>query len=187
MPISGGKYAAEVLKGRVQILSTAAAGVTLPISTGTGITFGVWNTSPNMYAIPLWARGGYTSGTIALGTFGWANQAAGYATAAGGPITAWTDAVVGTTLKNALIGGGNQPTMKYTPSAGTLTAGGTAALWTGPSIESATAGTGLFPLSVDFDGEVIIAPGQVFFACCSVAQTASFSLSLAVAEVPMAS
>ena len=186
MPISGGKYAAEVLKGRGQILSTAAAGGALPISTGTGITFGVWNTSPNMYAIPLWARGGYTSGTIALGTFGWANQAAGYATATGGPITAWTDAT-SATLKNALTGGGNASVMRYTPSGGTLTSGGTAALWSGPSIESATPGTGIFPLMMDFDGSVIIAPGQVFFACCSVAQTALFSLSLAVAEVPIAS
>lgn len=187
MASSGGKYISEVLNGRVQLLSTAAAGVALPIATGTGITFGVWNTNPNMNAVLLKLSGGYTSGTIALGTLGISTQYVGFATGTGAPLSAWTAATPGTNLKNALTGAGQAATMAYTASAGTLTTGGTATLWTGPSIESASAGTGLFGLNLDYDGMLGISPGYVAFVCSSVAQTALFSLTLAVAEVPIAS
>jgi len=83
MAISGGKYSAEVDAGRVFIGSTAAAGVALPISTGVAITFGLWNISTNKKAVPLKFGGGYTSGTIALGSLGFANQQVGYAVGTG--------------------------------------------------------------------------------------------------------
>ena len=47
MPLSLGKYYDQVALGRVFIGSTAAAGSAFPISTGTAVTFGVWNTDPN--------------------------------------------------------------------------------------------------------------------------------------------
>lgn len=183
MPISGGKYAAEVASGRVFILSTAAAGVALPISTGTAVTFGVWNTAPGKLAIPLWLNIGYTSGTIALGEFGIANQDCGYALATAAPLSAFTDAVLGSTIKNALIGSGNAPAMRYVPATATLTAGGTAAMWLGSSIESATAGLGVFNVKYDFDGQIMARPGQLLFACGSIAQTGIFTMSMGVAEV----
>ena len=182
MAISGGKYATEVALGRVFILSTAAAGSAFPISTGTAVTFGVWNTSTDKYAIPLWCSVGYTSGTIALGTIGIANQDCGFAIGTAAPLTAFTDAT-SATLKNALLGSGNSPSMRYTPSGATLTAGGTACYWFGRSIESATAGLGIFQCKEDFDGSLIIRPGQLAFVCGSVAQTGVFTMSMAVAEV----
>jgi hypothetical protein len=177
MAISAGKYATEVAMGRVFIGSTAVGGTAFPISTGTAVTFGLWNTNPNKYAIPLWFRAGYTSGTIALGTIGFANQACGYAIGTAAPLSAFTAA----TPKNALLGGGSS-SMQFTGSAATLTAGGTACWWSGHSIESATAGLGVFTIKEDFDGSLIVPPGQLLFVCGSVAQTGLFTMSMAWCE-----
>lgn len=179
MPFSSGKYYPEVAAGNVFIGSTAAAGTAFPISTGTAVTFALWNTSSSKNAVLLGLDVGYTSGTIALGTLGIANQYAGFTLATAAPLSAFTDG----TPKNALVGGGKSSSMRFTPSAATLTAGGTALMWLGKGIESATAGLGVFDGHYDFDGKVIVPPGQVVFVCGSVAQTALFSMSLSWAEV----
>lgn len=181
MAFSSGKYFDEVQKGRVFIGSTAAAGVALPISTGTAVTFGLWNTSASKLAVLIDMDIGYTSGTIALGTFGIANQSCGFALATAAPLSAFT---LGTP-KNALAGGGNASVMSFTPSTATLTAGGTALKWFGKSIESATAGLGIFDCHHEFDGKIIVPPGQLIFACGSVAQTGIFTCSMTWAEVDM--
>src|SRR3990167_9363233 len=120
--LTNGRYYPETAAGRVFIGSTAAAGVALPISTGTAVTFGVWNTSTTHNAVPLWIAIGYTSGTIALGEFGLANQDCGYALATAAPLSVFT----ASDPKNALLGSGEASRMKFTASAATLTAGGTA-------------------------------------------------------------
>lgn len=184
MPISGGKYFSEVSLGRVFIGSTAAAGVALPISTGTAVTFGLWNTSTTKWAVPLWISIGYTSGTIALGEFGMANQDCGYALATAAPLSAFTDGTTAT-VKNALLGSGQTSALRFTPSTATLTAGGTACAWLGRSSESATAGLGVVGgFYHDFDGSLIVRPGQLLFPCGSVAQTGIFTISMAWAEIP---
>jgi hypothetical protein len=179
MGASLGKYYDQVKLGRVFIGSTAAAGTAFPISTGTAVTFGLWNNSPTKHAVPLWFAGGYTSGTIALGTLGFANQFVGFNLATAAPLSAFTDG----TPKNALLGSGNASAMRFTPSGATLTAGGTGLMVTGHSIESATAGLGIFGWNHDFDGKIIVPPGNLLFVCGSVAQTALFTMSLAWAEV----
>lgn len=179
MAFSSGKYYPEAAQGNVFIGSTAAAGTALPISTGTAVTFGLWNTTTNKAAVLLNLAVGYTSGTIALGTFGVANQACGFALGTAAPLSAFTDG----TPKNAIIGAGKASAMRFTPSAATLTAGGTAAMFIGKSIESATAGLGVFDINYDFNGQIIVPPGQLVFLCGSVAQTALFTASLVWAEI----
>lgn len=179
MAFSSGKYYPETAAGRVFIGSTAAAGTAYPISTGTAVTFGLWNTNPNKNAVLLWMNVGYTSGTIALGEIGIANQYVGANIATGAAMTAFTDG----TPKNALAGSGNASTMKFTPSGATLAAGGTALAWSGYSMESATAGLGIWRASWDFDGSIIVPYGQLVFLCGSIAQTGLFTASLAWAEV----
>lgn len=180
MAFSGGAYYSEVAKGRTFIGSTAAAGTALPISTGTAVTFGLWNTSATKAAVLLNVTIGYTSGTIALGTFGIANQYCGYAIGTAAPLSAFNDG----TPKNALLGSGNASAMRFTPAATTtLTAGGTAVMWLGRSIESATAGLGVFAASYDFNGQLIVTPGQLVFLCGSVAQTGLFSCSMTWSEI----
>src|SRR3990167_7946590 len=181
MPLSLGKYYDQVALGRVFIGSTAAAGTTYPLSTGTAMTFGLWNTSSNKWAVLLRLGVGFTSGTIALGTVGLAhiNKAGN---AIGTPISAFTDAVFGTTLRNALLGDGRASTMRFTPSAATIAAV-TAAYWTGLSHEGAT---GVGPAADgfhDFDGSVVLPPNEAVFVVGSIAQTALFSMSLVWAEV----
>jgi hypothetical protein len=178
MAKSNSKYYPDVMQGNVFIGSTAAAGTAYPISTGTAVTFGLWNTNTAKNAVLLGLNVGFTSGTIALGEIGLANQYVGYALATAAPLSAFTDG----TPKNALLGGGTS-TMRFTPSAATLTAGGTAAWWSGHSIESATAGTGIYSCRIDIDGQIIVPPGHLVFVCGSVAQTALFSMSLIWQEV----
>lgn len=178
--ISSGRYYPETKDGNVFIGSTAAAGVAFPISTGTAVTFGLWNTSPTKNAVLMKLDIGYTSGTIALGTIGIANQYVSFATYTGGPLTAATAG----TAKNAFLGNGANSSMTFIPATATLTAGGTALQWLGKSSESATAGTGVFNANYDFSGDIIVAPGNIVFVCGSVAQTALFSMSLTWAEFP---
>lgn len=181
MANSAGRYYTEAALGRVFIGSTAAAGTAFPISTGTAVTFGLWNTSAAYNAVLLWLRASYTSGTIALGTWGLANQYCGYTVATAAPLSAFTTG----TPKNALLGSGRASAMSFTPSAATLTTGGTALTWLPSGQESATAGLGIFGVSENFDGAIIVPPGHLVFVCGSVAQTALYSMSLAWSEVPL--
>ena len=169
----------DVLAGNIFIGSTAVAGVALPISTGTAVTCALWNTSINRNAALLGVAVGYTSGTIALGEFGIANQYVGNAVNSGGPLTAATAGAP----KNAYLGAGAASTMTFIPATATLAAGGTAVLWLGKSIESATAGLGIFDGYRWLDTPLILPPGQIAFICGSVAQTALFTCSMIWAEV----
>lgn len=175
------KFYEDANLGRVFIGSTAVAGTAYPISTGTAATFGLWNTSPGKLAVLLRLNVGFTSGTIALGEVGLANVAA-TAVATGSNITAFTDGVLGTTIRNAKIGQGDASTMRFTPSAATVVAS-TACYWTGATHEGATGVGPASTISHDFDGAVIVPYGQFVFVCGSVAQTGLFTMSLVWAEV----
>lgn len=183
MAFSSGKYFPEIAAGRVFIGSTAAAGTTVPLATGTAMTFGLWNTNPSKYAVLLRLTGGFTSGTIALGVFGLTRIYGGFSLATGNNITAFTDGVFGTTIHSGIIGQGDGPTMRFTPSASTVVAN-VAALWLNTGHEGAT---GVGPASQfdhDFDG-VMVAPGNAVFVTGSIAQTALFSMSLMWAEIDL--
>lgn len=180
MASSAAKYYNDVKSGNVFIGSTAVAGTAFPISTGTAVTFGVWNTSQDKDAVLLALNVGYTSGTIALGEIGIANQYVGFNIATGAAMTAFNEG----TPKNAYLGSGKASSMKFTPAATTtLATGGTACWWSGYSIESATPGLGIFRAQIDIDGQVVVTPGQIAFVCGSVAQTGIFTMSLVWQEV----
>ena len=180
MPFSMAKYYKDVADCDVFIGSTAAAGSAFPISTGTAVTVGLWNSSTTKNAVMMGLNVGFTSGTIALGEIGLANQRVGYATGTGAPLAAFTAA----TPKNALLGSGKASSMSFSAAATTtLTAGGTACWWSGKSIESATPGLGVFSANIDIDGAVIVPPGQICFVCGSVAQTGLFTMSMIWKEV----
>jgi hypothetical protein len=111
MAASSGKYYNETMLGRVFIGSTAAGGTAFPISTGTAVTFGLWNTSTNLQrgadvvpcrlhvrhdrhrrVWPLQPVCGFTIGTAA-------------------PLSAFTAG----TPKNAKLGKGNASVMRSPP------------------------------------------------------------------------
>lgn len=164
----------DIKVGNIFIGSTAVAGVALPISTGTAVTCALWNTSVNRNASLLGVAIGFTSGTVALGEFGIANQFVGTAVGTGAPMAAATPG----TPKNAFIGQGAASAMTFIPATATLTAGGTAVMWLGKSIESATPGLGIFDAYQWLDAPLVLPPGQVAFLCGSVAQTGIFTCSL---------
>ena len=181
MPFSSGKYFPETAAGNVFHGHTAAAGTTLPLATGTAATFGLWNTSTTKNAVLLKLNISFTSGTIALGQFGLVDVYA-VQVATGSNITAFTDGVVGTTIRNGIVGGGKSSSMRFTPSAATVVAN-TAFYWTGMGHEGATGVGPAHVMSHDFDGLVIVPPGRFVFVCGSVAQTALFAISLIWAEI----
>jgi hypothetical protein len=80
MAKSSGKYFADVMQGNVFHGVTAAAGTTFPLSTGTAMTFGLWNVTPNKNGVLLGLNAGFTSGTLALGEVGLTAIYGGYAT-----------------------------------------------------------------------------------------------------------
>src|SRR6185295_11998597 len=175
MAKSAGKYFVETSLGNVFAINTAAAGVALPISTGTALTIGLWNTATTKNAVLLSVAIGFTSGTIALGEFGIVNQFVGFNTGTGAPLAAITAG----SPKNMLLGAGKSSAMTSFPATATLTTGGTAAYWFGPSSEVATVSPGVIGgFFHDFDGRVIVTPGQVVALCGSIAQTGIFTCSL---------
>ena len=174
-----GKYFTDTSLGNHFVISTAAAGVAVPISTGTALTCGLWNTATTKNATLTFLSIGYTSGTIALGCWGILNQAVGFQVATAAPMAAIT---VGT-AKNLLLGSGKSTTMSPISSTATLTTGGTALLWLGPAQASATAALGVINgFNYEFDGKVVVTPGQVVAVCASVAQTGLYSISLGWTE-----
>ena len=179
MAKSAGKYFTDTALGNHFLGSTAAAGVAVPISTGTALTIGVWNTSTTKNCVPTFIGVGYTSGTIAIGEFGIVNQYVGFNVATAAPMAAIT---LGTP-KNALLGSGKSSTMSFFPATATLTTGGTACYWLGCSNEIATAAPGVSVCYHDFDGKLIATPGQVIAVCGSVAQTGLFTITLGWVEV----
>ena len=175
-----GKYFTDTLLGNHFLGSTAAAGVAIPISTGTALTLGVWNTSTTKNCVPTYVAIGYTSGTIAVGEFGILNQFVGFNVATGAPMAAITAG----TAKNALLGSGKGSAMTFFPATATLTTGGTACYWLGPSNEVATVSPGTIGgFYHDFDGRLIATPGQVIAVCGSIAQTGLFTITLGWVEV----
>lgn len=179
MAYSSALFYPDVASGSVFVGATAAAGTAFPISTGTAVTFGLWNTSTTKNAVLIDLDVGVTSGTIALGVLGLANQFCGFAIGTAAPLSAFNAG----TPKNALLGGPSS-VMSFTPAATTtLTTGGTAVKWLGKSNESATAGLGVFDGHYEFNGKIIVTPGQLVFVCGSVAQTALYTMSLTWAEV----
>ena len=179
MAKTAGKYYTDTALGNHFLGSTAAAGVALPISTGTALTIGVWNTATTKNCVPTFISIGYTSGTIAIGEFGILNQFVGFNVATAAPMAAIT---LGTP-KNALLGSGKGSLMSFFPATATLTTGGTAAYWLGGSNEIATAAPGVSVMYHDFDGKLIATPGQVIAVCGSVAQTGLFTVTLGWVEV----
>ncbi len=183
MALSNGKYYSNVMQGNCYVLSTAAAGTTFPLSSGTAMTFGIWNITTDKAAVLLRLDAGFTSGTIALGEIGLTDLTTpSWSIATGGPITAFTDAVQGATVRNCAWGLGG-PACRATPSAATITAS-TAAVWLGSSVEGATGVGPRSTIRVDFDGTVVVLPGHAAFVTGSIAQTALYSMSMMWQEVP---
>lgn len=179
-----GKYYALARKGKVFIHSTVVAGVAFPISTSTAPVFGVWNKADSgRLLVPLAWMGQYVSGTAiqtGVGLSHVGNTGSGVATAA--PLSAITEVVP----INAFLGNGN---VAKCPgfSTVTLTTAGTwrYALGMNTFTGAATVPIGISNISRhDFDGALLIPPGNLIHVVGNAASGALYGQTLIVAELP---
>lgn len=179
-----GKYYALTRKGKVFIHSTVVAGVAFPISTSTSPVFGIWNKADSgRVVVPLFWAGQYVSGTAiqtGVGLSLVSNTGSSLATAA--PLSAITEVAP----RNAMLGHG---TAARCPgfSAATLTTAGTwfYALGMNTFTGAATVPVGISPVSKhDFDGSLIIPPGNFVHVVGNAASGALYGQTLIVAELP---
>lgn len=170
--------------GFVFNLSTAVAGIAVPISTATAQTFGLWNPAGSLRNIvPLLYLASYVSGTFVGGDIGISQipNVGSAIGAAGAPISAWTD----TNPVNQLLGSGAvQGGIR-----GTLAATTIAATWLqtlGISEGAALATTPFQQTAVvyDFQGTLIVSPGNAIFTTASAASGALVAQTLLFAVLP---
>jgi hypothetical protein len=173
-----------VKSGRVFHGTTAAAGVLIPISNTTGPTFGLWNPQGNPYnAAILSVRVGWFGTTGAPGAILYNTlTGAGNAIGTAAPLTAFTSA----TPTNAFTGFGYASTVKFTPSAATLTTAGSVVGVAGMSqltTTGATTSAPMWELVDDMSSMWVVAPGTFFYLTGSAALLSLFDIEMVWAEL----
>jgi len=153
-------------EGRVFHGNTAAAGNVLPIFSNTAQEMVLWNSSTTVNAVLTRVALTYVSTTGAAGGFVLGViPSPGYAL--GGGITAFTDS----TPTNGLVGAGRTSMCRFTGAAATVTAP-TIYRHIGLNqlvITAATTSGDQWKAYVDFDGDVIIPPGQALCLAGNIA------------------
>ena len=179
----GGKWAHLAKQGRVFTGNSAAAGSVLPIFSNTAQVFGLWNKASSgvncvlinvasSYVSTTGAAGGYVLGVMK-------DAGSGLAT---GAISAFTAG----TPERGLVGsglGGNK--VAFTPSAATVVAPTILRhLGIGQLVITAADATNTtFAFNKDFDGDLIIAPGNAVFLAGNIATLTIWAASITWAEV----
>jgi hypothetical protein len=176
-----GKFYEQTYRGNMFIYTVAAgAAVLLPDTTGNNPT--IWNPLGSGYNFVLQRLAiGFLAGTTTIGGFLWALIAnAGNAIAAAGPVVTWTNVAP----RNALIGG-RTSAMYYSPAVSTYIAAPTVIAPTGINCGTAFP-TAPDPSIVDYDGSIILTPGNALMLCYSVTtSTATFWSTIWGLELPV--
>ncbi len=171
---SGGRWQEINRLGQLWTLSTAAAGVNVPIYTSTTQQFVVSNPSGSGFAMVVKsAIMGYVSGTPVVG----------FAVICGATVTSATapSGTAGLQFNNktgAVVG------CPFTVLGSTVTV--VAATWFRPSFSTylTTAGTTTILVKEDIDGSIIVQPGGWIGIAANAAAFGTHMLSLEVAAVP---
>jgi len=180
-----GRYYEQVVRGNVFIYSTAAAGIAPILPAIAAGAPAIWNPAGSGYNfIPLRLLMGYVSGANVPGFFEFAyTPNTGATVAAGQPITAFTDAAP----VNALLGSGKVSKMRWAPAVATFVANPVFLMTLGLSQFTGLAATAVAPFTLihDFDGTLIIGPGNAVSIGCNAANTAVYSIALIGMELPL--
>jgi len=178
---TGGKWSHLAKQGRVFTGNSAAAGSVLPIYSGTGQVFGLWNPAGSgVNGLIIRVTMTLVDTTGAAGGFVWGvMKNAGSALATGG-ISAFTEG----TPENGLIGlaGGNK--IRFTPSAATVIAP-TILRHTGINqlvLTPATTGAPGFAMVAEYDGDFILPPNFAIFLAGNIATLSKWAPSVIWAE-----
>jgi hypothetical protein len=181
-----GRFYEQTMRGNMFVYSTASTGIALAIAAVTGNYPSLWNPSGSGYNfVPVKLLLGYLSGANVPGNVAlyW-TASAGSAIGTTAPVVTWTN-VAGV---NALIGGGRNSYMKWSPAVHTTTAVPTFLTTVGLNLFTGLAATAAppFTMSYDFDGTMVVAPGNVIHICANpTLQTMVATVTLIGMELPI--
>jgi hypothetical protein len=178
-----GEHFNQTVRGNVFIGSTSKDGVAVPIYNATGATFALWNPAGSgKHCVPISiAFGMGTVGTKAVSGLGLSYKTGcGGAIGTGAPVSAFTHVAP----VNALLGSGRNSSMLFAPAAATIVAGALL-LNFGLSVETATAGNGLWVMQYNFKGSLIVTPGSLIHVTSApIACGSTYVITLLWEEVP---
>ena len=185
-----GKWYQQAVRGNVYFMSTVSAGLAIPIDTTTAPLVMLWNpTGSGKNAELIRFSAAQVSGTAVATPVGLqAVLNVGSSTAGTSAISAFAPNVFGTNTFNAVIGGPNNSVVKSSSQGTNTILAVTAWLHTmfGTSAMVSTSQANN-PVSIvyDFDGSLIVAPGNAVFVTAKAASVALFAQTLVWAEVPI--
>jgi hypothetical protein len=168
------------LAGNLFFGSTAAAGVAIPTTNATAQVFGIWNPpgSGVLAVLDKLILGIATLGTNIVAALNWSVHLNVQAIATGSAITAFTD----TTIRNAQLGRGKTPKVRFTGSAATTTA----ATQLAPVGITSTTGTPVDanPVMVfEHNGMIMVPEATAIFLVGSAAPGSTYQAALSWAEI----
>jgi len=181
-----GRYYEQAMRGNIFVYSTAAAGIALIVAAVTGNHPTVWNPTGSGYNfVPISITLGYVSGANAPGSLAlFYTPNAGSAIGTAAPVVTFTHVAP----VNALIGGGRASVMRWSPAVSTYVAVPTWLATLGISLFTGVAATAVAPfqLRYDFDGTLVLAPGNALHVTAIQATTtALFTVTIVGMELPI--
>lgn len=183
---AGGKWTQATREGRTFHGGAAAAGAVLPIFSDVAQVVGLWNPAgTGVNALLTRVAFTYVSTTGAAGGFVLAvtRNAAGIGTAA--PIVAFTDGALGTTIHNGLVGSQIGPKCRFAPLTATTIAAPVIYRHLGLNqlvITAADATNLQWKAYVDFDGDVILPPGNAIWVAGNIATLITMAVGMSWVE-----
>jgi len=180
-----GKYYESARSGRLWYGSTASTGIALIVPATTGNHPTLWNPSGSGVNISIVrVELGYVSGNNAPGPIEWAlTQNTGSAIATGGPIATFTQVA----SLPGLIGGGGDSKGRWAPAVNTYTAAPVFTRTASLNLFTGVAATAVAPFTLfrEYDGDLVMAPGNALSLCTQTATTTSvFQVSVIWEEIP---
>ena len=190
--IFGSQYGAwygQTAAGNVYSMTTIPAGLAIPIETTVTPLVMLWNPSDSgKNAVLINFTLTQNSGTAIVGSVGLVLRTnTGSTAATGANVAAFANNVYNTNTFGGLLGGPNRSVVRAS-SQGTNTI--VAGVFAYPlfHIGALVTTTQIIPPQVikyEFNGELVLAPGNAVFVGGSAAQTALFNQSISWAEVPV--
>lgn len=168
------------LAGNLYFGSTAAAGAAIPLTSATAQVFGMWN-PPGSGVVAVLDKlilGIATLGTNIVAALNWSVLTNVQAIATGSSITAFTD----TTIRNAQIGRGRTPKVRFTGSAAT-TAAATQLTPIGITSTTGTAVNASPAMVFEHNGMIMVPESVAIFLVGSAAPGSTYQIGLSWAEV----
>ncbi len=182
-----GRFYTQNYRGNLFYASLSSASALVAPATNATPNFALWNPAGNNVALSLVkAYYGYVSGTPAAGVIGYSYVPnAGSTTGGTSAISAFTTltvrpCVIGRSYAGSVLAG------SAATVTGTGIAPGTLARYSGISqgaIASASVAAGMNTVD-EFDGTMIVPPGNLWYPVCSAASVATFMIAAVWEEVP---